>query len=398
MRNIAFVCTTPLDKRYPPASRIISLATLLHKENFNCTIFCSSSASVSTNTQELPYQVENCFSGQLVRKGGLSNVIFNTKQVFRLYANLRKSKTFQNQDVVIVRGDLACLLISRIIRKRNQIVILDFHGFLSHEKRAAGKYILAYLAELISRCTLKKVSALLMATRFDITEYRRDLLTFPLYNGVDQDLVIESTKALELRNKHANQKIVVAGTFSDYYEFDTIANAVVKLQTKYPKCELHIFGGGPKENKIAELAQNNPMVIYHGFVNHSQLYNFLKNEAFAGVLPVKADHLIYNQKGVTYFPRKVLEYLCVGLPVIFPAYAGKSECLREGVNSISYAPYSVDDCVSVFTKLFEDFDFYQQICNGSLESCRQFTWSNLLSNSGLIDYLKEPSTSSQLTF
>ena len=387
MKHIGFVCTTPLDKRYPPASRIISLASLLQTEGFLCTVFCT---TLSTRSQhpDFPFKVEYSSTGTLIKAGGVINVLLNARNAVRLSKNLLKNPTFKDQEFLIVRGDFACLTLSAYAKRNQKTLLLDFHGFLSHEKRAAGHRCIAWIAELISRRTLHRIDGAIEATKFDLEKYRKNIRRFPLRNGIDERLITPSTKDLNLPDKHAKKKIVVASSLSDYYEFDTISKICSALQPKYPECELHIFGGGAKEREVRQLASTHQSIFFHGFVPHDELHQFLYKEAFCGVLPVKPDHPIYNQKGIVYYPRKVLEYFSVGIPVIFPEYSGKSEILEEGLNSISFAPYSVDDGIKVCIKLFEDFALYQNICLGSLQTARKYTWKKLLKRSGLLEFLK----------
>ena len=100
----------------------------------------------------------------------------------------------------------------------------------------------------------------------------------PLYNGIEAELIVKTTGDLLLK-KHQKRKIAIATALADYYEFDTIAKAVAILRKKYGECELHIFGEGPKQAEVEQLARKNPRVVYHGFVDHRNVMDFLRNEA-----------------------------------------------------------------------------------------------------------------------
>ena len=385
MKKIGFVISTPLDSRYAPASRIISLATLLQEKGFSCTVFCPSSEGAGISCA-FPFNVEYCASGKIIRKSAFRSIFYNFQQVLKFHLFLLRNHQFHKQDFLIVRGDFVYFMLDRFPPKKSPKLILDFHGYLGSEKKGARQKIGSIAADFVTGKVMSRVNAMVLAVKTVIDEETTHAKQMLLYNGIDAGLILQPTDDLFLM-KFRKQKIVIVSTLSDYYEFETVNKAVGILKKKFRECELHIFGGGPKQGKVLQMDRDIPHVNYHGFVDHQKVVDFLSNEATCGVLPVRPEHYIYDQSNVIYYPRKVLEYFSCSLPVVYPDYKGKSECLIESYNSLSYIPYDIQDCARKISMMFENLELYTRLSQGGLKTAQDFTWSSLLENSGLVEYL-----------
>jgi hypothetical protein len=103
-----------------------------------------------------------------------------------------------------------------------------------------------------------------------------------------------------------------------------------------PDWELHIAGRGPIKDALEKLAENNPSIVFHGFLNKEENARLLCS-ARIGMNPQDVTHIPGNT-----FPFKIIEYLAAGTHVITTPRGALEEELDAGV---SYIPDNAPETI-----------------------------------------------------
>ncbi|MDY0016243.1 MAG: glycosyltransferase family 4 protein [Candidatus Delongbacteria bacterium] len=107
--------------------------------------------------------------------------------------------------------------------------------------------------------------------------------------------------------------IVYHGTITKVYNIPEALEAVAEASKKIPHIKYHIYGEGedvPLLRKRAEELGIKNSVIFHGYLNHTEILEELKNMDI-GILPWPKSVL-----SDISFSNKIAEYISMGIPVI----------------------------------------------------------------------------------
>lgn len=113
---------------------------------------------------------------------------------------------------------------------------------------------------------------------------------------------IETTKSSE-------KVIFYAGGLSASYGLPLLMDAFQLI--KDPEYRLAICGRGPMEKKIKSVANNDPRIIFHGFVPNQQVQQMERNATV--LVTVRSTKSIFTRYS---FPSKLSEYMMSGTPVL----------------------------------------------------------------------------------
>lgn len=118
-------------------------------------------------------------------------------------------------------------------------------------------------------------------------------------------------KAKEIPDYRPKDRFVITygGALNAQFGIEKLINAVLALNN--PKIELHLFGNGDLVEKIRQVSNSFPNIVFHGFVPKSEMEEFFSKT-----------HLLVNPRGsegeyTKYsFPSKTMEYLLSGIPFL----------------------------------------------------------------------------------
>jgi glycosyltransferase involved in cell wall biosynthesis len=127
-----------------------------------------------------------------------------------------------------------------------------------------------------------------------------------------------------------------------------------------PDWELHIAGRGPIKDALEKLAENNPRIIFHGFLNKEDNARLLCS-AKIGMNPQDVTQIPGNT-----FPFKIIEYLAAGLHVITTPRGKLEPELDAGV---SYIPDNTAGTIAAsIQKAINDRRYEQTVERAALDT------------------------------
>ena len=132
-------------------------------------------------------------------------------------------------------------------------------------------------------------------------------------------LVMEGLVDAELKIKESNEKtkrvILYAGGIYEKYGVKNLIEAFIELKAK--EIELHIYGSGDLENKMAQYCEMDNRIIYHGVVNNSIVVKRLEEATIlVNPRPTTEEFTKFS------FPSKNMEYMVSGTPLLTTKLAG----------------------------------------------------------------------------
>lgn len=145
------------------------------------------------------------------------------------------------------------------------------------------------------------------------------------------------------------------GTLSHSYDVETVMVAVSELVAEGYNVELHIFGGGPFEERLRSKGCRG--VIFHGFVDFTPAVEFIRSCQVA-VNPIASG----APQSVT---NKLSDYLALGIPLINSQKSLEVLDLLQDIDHENYAPGSVRSFKSAFFRIYnrrEELRFRPSSC------------------------------------
>lgn len=162
-----------------------------------------------------------------------------------------------------------------------------------------------------------------------------------VYIGSDFD-EIERSPAINLSTNNNNFRLVYIGTLSFSYDVETIIKSVNELAKEGVEIEFHIFGSGPFETKLKNIAGES--VFFHGFVSFSEMVSFMKScDVGVNCLSKSAKQSVTN---------KLSDFLSLGIPILNSQKNKEVIELLKSVDSEYYLAESVLACKASITNLY----------------------------------------------
>lgn len=107
--------------------------------------------------------------------------------------------------------------------------------------------------------------------------------------------------------------LIYPGTLNQHQGLDIAIRAFDLVKTKLPGAEFHIYGEGPCQNSLRQLAEALKLdgrVVFKGFLSTREISRIIE-EADLGVVPKRKDGF-----GNEAFSTKIMEFMALGVPVI----------------------------------------------------------------------------------
>jgi glycosyltransferase involved in cell wall biosynthesis len=129
------------------------------------------------------------------------------------------------------------------------------------------------------------------------------------------------------RNGTRNNRVVFCGTFERTQGLEQMITAWRK--TRPPGWELHLAGHGPLAGALEGLAENDPTIVFHGWLSRDENAGLL----CAAKIGMNPQDLTKTPGNV--FALKIVEYLAAGLHVITTPRGGLEPELETGITYIA---------------------------------------------------------------
>lgn len=297
-----------------------------------------------------------------------------------------------NPDCVIIRGAWlgACLIpLMRLLRKT---VAYDFHGYSYKEKFAVGKKWRAVFSRWQENLSLWGANMILTTNRgLKETEiplkYHSKVLL--LFNGVNMGEFRDALSGLEVDNIKEQYHIcptkkVVA--FVGFWQFWIKLEDLLESASHLPQAQILIIGEAQNIKQL-RCKYSQPNIIFTGALTHSQTIKLLKIVDVA-VAPYKESAYVAKIDGFFSASRKITEYLAAGKPLVISDTKGKPVYLEMDENALFYKPGNPEDLARQVQRLIDNPALYKKISENNLKLAQEFSWENVIRNSGLMDILK----------
>ena len=161
------------------------------------------------------------------------------------------------------------------------------------------------------------------------------------------------------------------GTLTDIYGLDIAIRALELIRDEIPAARFHIFGEGPVQDDLIQLAAQLRLadqVIFHGRVPLEAIPEHI-SRCDLGLLPTRQDQFLDLS-----FSNKLVEYIYMGKPVVASGLAATKKYFRE--SSISYfAPHDHAELAKRVVSLFSDPQKARAQISSALADYQHIKWA-----------------------
>jgi glycosyltransferase involved in cell wall biosynthesis len=150
---------------------------------------------------------------------------------------------------------------------------------------------------------------------------------------------------------------------------DFLLHAFSRVAPLHPSWSLEIWGEGPQQSLLEELASKlnlNERVRFRGFT-HNPFQVMQGSDLF--VLPSRFDG----------FPNVLLEALACGLPIVsFDCPFGPGQIIRHGVDGVLLPPEDVGALIAALDRLMGDDDLRLRLARNAPDVTQRFSVSKIM--------------------
>lgn len=371
--NIIIVHTTELKYSRVESSRILHLSNELAKMGIKTIIIGRKSDNLDdalAGDNIIPVK-------PLIRNGFLGNFILTIQiQMTAMYVILAK-----NIDKALIRGyDLIFIII--FLKLINRPIICDFHGYRYKEQVIERKVMRSKITKIFDWFMLTFSERIIVITEalcesMPLNLQRKSLI---LPNGVDiqkfDNVGVDKTKLVKY-NVPTNKKIVgFIGNWEAWLNMEELFSCAKYLENN---AVMLIIGQGQNYEIYKQKYSN---IIFTGRVPHKDAVVLLK--AMDVCIHPYSDNIIMKNTS----PRKTLEYLAAGKPIVGGDVDGREKFLKEGENILLYEPGNARDLANKIQLLLKDDILYKKMCENNRKLSKEFTWERLIEKSGLLQIIR----------
>ena len=287
---------------------------------------------------------------------------------FQLHKELKKFIDVSEYDAIFAVHAAANILWFDLClaRKANKPLIVNYRGNnIFEEYKKEPKVFLSNPVKV--REEVVKGSSLSIGvsgvTVNVIKERFPDAPVAVVHNGVDSALF--SSESQESRPGELH--ILCAANLIPIKGHKYLFDAVKSLCEKFPDIKLitDVVGRGPYENELKKYIEDNdiPNVIFHGYVHHDKVAQFMKDTDIF-VLPS-----IFEA-----FGNVVLEAMACKKPVVIFKGQGMDDYVTDGVNGMAAKTGDTADLTAKLELLIKDPELRKTLAENARETARRLTW------------------------
>ena len=145
------------------------------------------------------------------------------------------------------------------------------------------------------------------------------------------------------------------------------------------KIQLVVIGEG---KRLEEYEVAYPSILFTGTVPHRDAVALLRKMAVC-LCPYSTQPIAKNK---SY--RKVLEYLAAGKPIVASNADGREKILKEAENVLLYKVGDPQDLAAKVKAVLDDEKLCARMSRNNLKLAKEFSWSEVINRSGLIEMLR----------
>ena len=173
----------------------------------------------------------------------------------------------------------------------------------------------------------------------------------------------------EPRPRNGEKKLLSMGRLEREKGIDFLLHAFSRVAPLHPSWSLEIWGEGPQQSLLEELASKlnlNERVRFRGFT-HNPFQVMQGSDLF--VLPSRFDG----------FPNVLLEALACGLPIVsFDCPFGPGQIIRHGVDGVLLPPEDVGALIAALDRLMGDDDLRLRLARNAPDVTQRLSVSKIM--------------------
>lgn len=165
--------------------------------------------------------------------------------------------------------------------------------------------------------------------------------------------------------------LLFPGTLNWHQGVDIAIRAFALVKEQAPHVEFHIYGEGPAEQSLVQLVTElglQDKVLFKGLLPVTEVVTVMQ-KADLGVVPKRADSF-----GNEAFSTKILEFMCVGVPVVISETKVDRYYFNESVVKF-FKPGDEHDLAHSVLLLIQGKEFREQLARNASEFVTQYAWS-----------------------
>jgi len=285
----------------------------------------------------------------------------------------------KNITAIYLRGYHTILLFPYLKIKGIKI-LLDYHGRYDLELIEVQRFLRALLVKICDSIILRlsdKIFAVSAGIIEQIPHYKNKTLLLP--NSVDIDAIQKTEGKIDMNIPADTTIIGFIGNWESFMKIEDICDSI----KNNPKSFIAVIvGWGYNANNIIKKYSPNKNIIFTGRIYQKAAYSYLKLMDIC-IIPYSKNDL-HSQYKDFFSAKKTKEYLAAGKPIIVAEVSGREQFLVNGINCLTYNPGDSEDLLKKILFLKENPMIAKKMGENNLELAKEFSWSKIVSDSGLI--------------
>lgn len=369
-RGLAIVLPANLQHNRAPGSRTWYLARELKNSGIRTVI-------IGREAESDPISGDNVITVKpLLGRGFVGNLVF----LFQFWIVVVRFLFDTKIDRVFAR-DYSLAPLFPVLRLWRKVIIYDFHDYAYKDQIIEGRRLRAVSTRLFDWLALKLADHI-VAIREELIQdlpqdFQRKTLLLP--NGVDLDEFAAPEKRDVLARYGLPTDKRLVGFIGNFEAWVAIEDVLGLTEYLNEKTKVVIIGAG---ERFQEYKAAYPSILFTGMVPHRDAVELLKKMDVC-VCPYSTQLITKNR---SY--RKVLEYLAAGKPIVSSDAPGREKFLKEGENTLLYRAGQPQDLAEKVNIILNNDELHAKMCRNNLVLAKQFSWQEVLSQSGLIKILQ----------
>ena len=282
-------------------------------------------------------------------------------------------------DFVILRG-YDTILVHLFLKLLGIKTFYDFHGLyhreLIQQNRRSRAFFVRYIDKIIFRLS-NKIIVVSDGIKMQIQEYQDKCLYLP--NGVDIGKIKNANYECSIELSVDKKVIGFIGNWESFIKIEDVCESIKYLDN----CMGVIIGWGYNAEHIVDKYHTIENIIFTGKLPQEEVYALLKKIDVC-ILPYDKNDK-HSRYPDFFSSRKTKEYIAAGKPIIVADVIGRESWLVENKTCLLYESGDPKDLADKINTLLNDEKLYKTLSENNNRLAEEFTWENLVKQSGLIE-------------
>ena len=269
------------------------------------------------------------------------------------------------------------IILAKILRFK---VISESHGMAFKELSYKKKFFKSKWLKPLEIFNYKNINYSVCITntlKKNISSYTSDNKIFTIPNGIDIKEIneVRSNSGFQksISNKNQTKLIGFIGHWERWIEIEDLLESSNFLGSNM---KIVVVGKGYNYLKYKNKYKK---VIFKGWLTRPRAWNLLS--LFDVCVSPWSDDILFTEKS----PRKTLEYLAFGKPIIVSDVPGRENFLKPNENCILYEYQNPKDLAIKTRKVLEDSLISQKLSKNNINLAKEFDWDQIFKRSKILE-------------